>query len=68
MIQYVPGSKTRNEEAIDELIASTSWTVDPAIRIKKAADTIAGAMALLHGGEWRVQIDHDRGFVFVVQC
>lgn len=36
-----------------------------AAEIERHAASIATAMALIHGGEWRVQIDHLTGLVLV---
>ncbi|TRD03820.1 hypothetical protein FJV76_14390 [Mesorhizobium sp. WSM4303] len=69
MIQYVPGYKTRNDEIIARLrsISGASAPLDPELAIKKKAAEIAIAMALLHGGDWRVQIDHQEGFLVVAR-
>lgn len=40
---------------------------DPYMQVKKHAALIATDMALIHGGDWRVQIDHGVGAVFVVR-
>lgn len=40
---------------------------DPYMQVKKHAALIATDMALIHGGDWRVQIDHEVGAVFVVR-
>ena len=68
MIHYVPRHKTRNEEIIAALrkAAGVSDQVNPELAIKKKAADLAIAMALLHGGDWRVEIDHQAGFVLVV--
>jgi hypothetical protein len=67
MIHYVPRYKSRNEEIVAELrkAAGAVATIDPEIVIKKKAAELAIAMALLHGGDWRVEIDHLAGFVLV---
>lgn len=67
MIQYMLREKTRRKEAIEKLMAGTMWPTDPARRIERDAASIATAMALIHGGEWRVQIDHLAGLVTVVR-
>lgn len=69
MIHYMPCEKTRGEEALDRLraIAAGVWPLDPAMRIERDAASIASAMAMVHGGEWRVQIDHVAGLVLVVR-
>lgn len=69
MIQYMPRDKTRGEDTLEKLraIAAGVWPLDPAIRIERDAASIASAMAMIHGGEWRVQIDHLAGIVLVVR-
>lgn len=66
MIQYVLREKSRTRTMIDELLNSSSWPVDdPAAKIQRDASSIANAMAMIHGGEWRIQIDHQTGYVLV---
>jgi hypothetical protein len=69
MIHYVPRFKTRNEEIIAQLrdAAGASAPLDQEMVIKRKAAEIAIAMALLHGGDWRVQIDHQKGYLFVTR-
>ena len=58
---------SRNEKIIAELrdLANASAPQTPEMIVKKKAAEIAAAMALLHGGEWQVQVDHDLRFVLV---
>lgn len=37
------------------------------MQIKKLTAEVAIQMALLHGGDWRVRIDHDEGLVIVAR-
>lgn len=69
MIHYMPREKTRSEETLERLraIAAGVWPLDPAMRIERDAASIATAMAMVHGGEWRVQIDHVAGIVLIVR-
>lgn len=69
MIQYMPLEKTRRQGTLEKLLnsAAKGWSADPMKRIQEDADAIATAMALLHGGDWRVQIDHDEGFLLIVR-
>lgn len=57
----------RNAATIAELrrIAGATAPLDPVIVVKRKAAEISTAMALLHGGDWRVEIDHQTGFVLV---
>lgn len=65
--QFKPRYKTRNEEIIAKLrdAAGASPPIDPYIKIKRLAAEVATAMALLHGGDWRVEIDHQTDFVLI---
>jgi hypothetical protein len=58
---------TRNEEIVAGLIEATGAVppLDPEIVIKRKAAEISTAMALLHGGDWHVEIDHHLGFVLI---
>lgn len=69
MINYVPRGKVRSEQIIAELrkLAGASPPIDPEMTIKRKAAEIAISMALLHGGDWRVQIDHEAGFLVVAR-
>ena len=35
--------------------------------IEQDAKSLADTMKAVHGGEWRIQIDHEVGFVLVVR-
>lgn len=65
--QIKPRFASRNEEIVAGLIeaAGAVAPLDPVIVIKRKAAEISTAMALLHGGDWRVEIDHQAGFVLV---
>lgn len=67
--QIKPKFKNRNDQIVAELrqAAGAESAADPEIIIKRKAAEIAIAMAILHGGEWRVQIDHEDQFVFVTR-
>lgn len=38
---------------------------DAAVKIRLVADALAISMQELHGGQWRVHIDHDAGLVAI---
>lgn len=59
--------RTRNEEIVAGLreAAGAGAPMDPHIVIKRKSAEIAIAMALLHGGDWRVEVNHDLCFVLV---
>lgn len=67
MIVYEAQSQTR-EAIVAKLqkAASAAAQMDLRAIVEQKATEIANAMALLHGQEWRVQIDHDAGFVMIV--
>ena len=59
--RYRPKYATRNEEIVAGLreAAGAGPPVDPEMRVKRKAAELSTAMALIHGGEWSAQIDHD---------
>lgn len=67
VIHHRPRHKTRNEEIVAELrkSAGAGPPVDPAIRVKRLVAEAAIQMALLHGGDWRVQFEPENGLVVV---
>lgn len=60
---------TRNDQIIAEIreSAGAAAPMDPYTVVKRKTAETATAMALLHGGDWRVQIDHDEGFVLIAR-
>jgi hypothetical protein len=56
-----PRYKTRNEEIVAGLRATAGADAprDPVMMIKKKTADLAYLMALVHGGDWRVQIEND---------
>lgn len=60
---------TRNEEIIAELreAAGASPSLDPITVIKRKVAEIATLMALAHGGDWRVRIDHQEGVLMIAR-
>ncbi len=61
--------ETRNHEIVAGLreAAGAVAPLDPHTVIKRKTAEIAVMMALLHGGDWRIQIDHEAFFVSVRQ-
>ncbi len=59
--------KTRNDEIIAGLIesAGAQHTPSPEVVVRRKATEISSIMASLHGGDWRVEIDHQSGFVLI---
>lgn len=67
--RIAPRYKSRNHEIVAGLreAAGAGPPVDPKMAVKRYAAQISTAMALIHGGDWRVQIDHEIGLVAVVR-
>lgn len=65
--RIVPKYKTKNDEIVAELFkaAGADAPAAPEIVIKRKAAEISTLMALLHGGDWKVQIDHENGLVAI---
>lgn len=65
--QVKPKYRTRNEEIVAGLreASGASPPIDPQAKVKRLTAEVAVTMALLHGGDWRVEIDHEDGFVVV---
>lgn len=66
-IRYVPRYRTRNEAIVARLRAEAGADapIDPYMKIKRLTAEVAVAMALIHGGDWAVQIDHQRQTILV---
>jgi hypothetical protein len=64
-----PKYLTRKDEIVADLLYGASDTTEGELEavIKRKAAEIAIAMAVLHGGDWRVQVDQDEGFVYVTR-
>lgn len=61
--------KTKNDEIVAGLreAAGAAPPTDPALKVKRLTAEVAVQMALLHGGDWRVQIDHEVGLIVVAR-
>lgn len=68
MIKVTARYASRNEEIVAGLreAAGAGPPMNPRTLIKRKAAEISTAMALLHGGDWMVQIDHQEGLVLIV--
>lgn len=66
--RIAPRYESRNHEIVAGLreAAGAGPPVDPKMAVKRYAAQISTAMALIHGGDWMVQIDHQEGFVLIV--
>ncbi len=67
MIEYKSRFATRNEEIVEELRQSVgaSAPMDPKTVVKRKAAEISTLMALAHGGDWRIVIDHQSPMVLI---
>lgn len=67
--RIAPRYKSRNHEIVAGLreAAGAGPPVDPRMAVKRYAAQISTAMALIHGGDWRVQIDHEIGLVSIAR-
>lgn len=64
-----PRYKTRNEQIIADLrnSAGAGPPIDQEMAVKRKIAEAAIAMALLHGGDWRVQYEPENGLVMIVR-
>lgn len=65
MIEYRPCEKTRNEITMANLRRMAGMRLTPVQNIERYANAIAAEMMRVHGGNWRVEMDHQIGFVLV---
>lgn len=67
--QIRPRYASRNEEIIAKLRAEVGAgpPIDPAMRARKKVAEVAILMALVHGGDWRVQYRPERGVIVIAR-
>lgn len=67
--QIRPKYANKKEEIVADLIYGSAGATEDRLQtlIKRRTAEISIAMAILHGGDWRVQIDHEEGFVHVTR-
>lgn len=60
---------TRNERIVDDLrrAARANPPIDPTVKAKRLVAEVAIQMALLHGGDWRVQYEPENGLVLIAR-
>lgn len=65
--RYRPKYKTKNEEIVAGLreAAGAGPPIDPEMKIKRLAAELSAAMALKHGGEFHLNVDHEKKYVLV---
>ncbi len=59
--------RTKQEETVGDIMeaAGALSSLSPEVVLKRKAAEVSYLMALLHGGDWRVEIDHENLFVLV---
>ncbi|MBX4889809.1 hypothetical protein [Rhizobium bangladeshense] len=64
-----PKYQSRNEEIVADLLYGADGATENDLQtvIKRKAAEISIAMAVLHGGDWRIQVDHEDGFVHITR-
>lgn len=67
--QIRPKFKTRNDAIVARIRAEAGADapIDPHMRLKKRVAEVAYLMALIHGGDWQVLVDHDAELVMVAK-
>ena len=67
--QIRPRYTTRNEEIVAKIreAAGAAPPIDPRMRAKRLVAEIATLMALVHGGDWRVDFRPEEGSVTVLR-
>ena len=65
--RIAPRYKSRNHEIVAGLreAAGAGPPVDPRMKIKRLMAEAATLSALVHGGEWRVEVAPEKGFLLV---
>ena len=65
--RIAPRYESRNHEIVAGLreAAGAGPPVDPKVAVKRYAAQISTAMALIHGGDWRVVVDHESRVVLI---
>lgn len=60
---------SKADETVADLLYGTGVKTEDEMEmvIKRKAAEISIAMAILHGGDWRVQIDHEEPFVHITR-
>lgn len=60
---------SKNEEIVANLrdAAGAGPPIDPHMRVKRLTAELAIAMALAHGGDWRVQFEPENGMILIAR-
>lgn len=67
--RFKPKYKTKNEQIVAKIRAEAGADAprDPHMVIKKRTAELAYLMALIHGGDWRIQFEPENGLVQIVR-
>ena len=67
--QFRQKFSSRNDEIVAGLreAAGAGPPVDPHMKVKRLTAEVAVTMALLHGGDWRIQIEHGAGLIVIAR-
>ena len=65
--RFKPKYQSKNHAIVAGLreAAGAGPPIDPHMKVKRLTAEVACAMALIHGGDWRVQVDHEIGLVVI---
>ncbi len=69
IIHQIRKYPTKRHEIVDKLRRQSGAEPPKGLRImaQEQAEALAETMSLLHGGEWRVQIDHESQIALVAR-
>lgn len=67
--QIKPKFESRNHEIVAGLreVAGAGPPIDQKMHAKRKVAEVATLMALIHGGDWRVQFEPENGLVMIVR-
>lgn len=67
--RIAPRYASRNHEIVARLRedAGAGPPIDPKMRAKKLVAEVAILMALIHGGDWRVQYQPEKGLILIAR-
>lgn len=65
--QIGPKFQSKNHEIVAGLreAAGAGPPVDPHVKVQRLAAELSSQMALIHGGDWRVVVNHETAFVLI---
>lgn len=62
-----PKFQSKNHEIVAGIIEASgaALPIDPYVKVKRLTAETAVTMALIHGGDFRVEVDHEAGMILV---